>query len=140
MVSGIHYTRTHVRVFTIHTQRHILLRYSGYLYYYLPVFMFPSFFCIYYTRAHTVVTSALLYSLPMLLILGFFCFLPRLLPMCLSKLPRDAVPLSAEDEAACVDSLQMYGGERRMGAVTPGKPLERNTTFTRLSRPSDSES
>ena len=25
------------------------------------------------------------------------CVLPRLLPMCLGKLPRDAVPLSAED-------------------------------------------
>ena len=34
------------------------------------------------------------------------CVLPRLLPMCLGKLPRDAVPLSAEDEAAWVDSLQ----------------------------------
>ena len=43
--------------------------------------------------------------------------------MCLSKLPRDAVPLSAEDEAAWVDSIQMYGGERRMGAVTPGETL-----------------
>ena len=35
------------------------------------------------------------------------CVLPRLLPMCLGKLPRDAVPLSAEDEAAWVDSIQV---------------------------------
>ena len=30
----------------------------------------------------------------------------HLLPMCLGKLPLDAVPLSAEEEAAWVDSLQ----------------------------------
>ena len=43
----------------------------------------------------------------MLIPVFFYCVLPRLLPMCLGKLPRDAVPLSAEDEAAWVDSIQV---------------------------------
>ena len=48
----------------------------------------------------------LLALLGMVLFVGFTFFLPRLLQMCMSKLPRDAVPLSAEEEAAWVDSLQ----------------------------------
>lgn len=51
------------------------------------------------------------------------CVLPRLLPMCLGKLPRDAVPLSAEDEAAWVDSLQ---GDWDIEAVDLGAIAQTN--------------
>jgi len=85
-----------------HTHRHISLRYSGYLNYLAGVY--HPWILLY--SLHTCTHTVAIYFLPMLLIPVFFRFLPRLLPMCLSKLPRDAVPLSAEEEAAWVDSLQ----------------------------------
>jgi len=61
-----------------------------------------------------------LWAVPFLLLSVMCCFvpfcMPSILPTCLSKcfgkLPRDAVPLSAEEEAAWVDSLQAQNSQK----------------------------
>ena len=54
--------------------------------------------------------------------------------MCLSKLPRDAVPLSAEEEAAWVDSLQ---GDWDIEAVDLEAIAQTNNRYVKPNRVQD---